>query len=159
MRVSLRESARNYIIRTGYFLLSPRFLTFASMKSLTIAGRLLAVLTIILGGVHEVMTFQPMIADGLKGLSEEWRQTFTYFSLGCGGMLLLSGFLFLMLLGRVERPEFLAAPLVAIGVFATANGLLAVGFMLRNPFAWTGLALGVGLLVVALMIREEHKKR
>lgn len=128
------------------------------MNRQIIIGRILAILTIVIGIVHEVMTFHPMIAEGLQGLDAAWRGTFTYFSLGCGGMVVLCGVLFLMLLGRVERHTFLVAPLVAIGVFASANGVLAVYFMLDNPFAWIVATLGIGLLLVAMAIRAKHQK-
>ncbi len=57
------------------------------MSRLIIIGRTLAILTILIGIVHEVLTFHPMIAEGFTGLEPEWQQTFTYFSLGCGGLL------------------------------------------------------------------------
>jgi len=129
------------------------------MNRIITTGRVLAVLTIVIGGVHEAMTFHPMIAEGFTGLDTAWRQTFTYFSLGCGGMLLLSGVLFLMLLRRAERHAFLAAPLVSIGVFAAVNGVLAVRFMLDNPFAWVVLGLGFGLLLTAMGIRSKHRRQ
>ncbi len=122
-------------------------------------GRILAILTILIGIVHEVMTFHPMIAEGFTGLESVWQQTFTYFSLGCGGLLILCGVLFLMLLGRVERHEFLVAPLVVIGLFALADGILATIFMLSNPFAWVVLALGIGLSLTAMAIRSKHSKQ
>ncbi len=123
------------------------------MKSLITTGKVLAILTIILGIAHEAATFLPVISVGMQGLEPEWSRTFTYFSLGCGGLLILCGVLFLMLLGRVERHEFLVAPLVAIGAFAAVDGVLAVCFMYANPFAWVVLALGVGLLFAAMAIR------
>ncbi len=129
------------------------------MNRLIATGRILAILTILIGIVHEVMTFHPMIAEGFTGLDAAWQQTFTYFSLGCGGLLILCGVLFLMLLGRVERHEFLAAPLVVIGIFALGDGILAVWFMLDNPFGWVVFALGIGLFVVSMLIRSKHKRR
>ncbi len=128
------------------------------MSRLIIIGRTLAILTILIGIVHEVLTFHPMIAEGFTGLEPEWQQTFTYFSLGCGGLLILCGVLFFMLLGRVERHEFLVAPLVVIGLFALADGILATIFMLTNPFAWVVLALGIGLFLIALVIRSKHRQ-
>ncbi len=122
-------------------------------------GRILAILTILIGIVHEVMTFHPMIAEGFTGLESVWQQTFTYFSLGCGGLLILCGVLFLMLLGGVERHEFLVAPLVVIGMFALADGILAAWFMPDNPFGWAVLAFGIGLFTVAMLIRLKHRGR
>ena len=129
------------------------------MNKLITTGRILAILTILIGIVHEVMTFHPMIAEGFTGLEPEWQQTFTYFSLGCGGLLILCGVLFFMLLGRAERHEFLVAPLVVIGMFALADGILAVWFMLDNPFGWVVLAFGIGLFTIAMLIRSKHRKQ
>jgi hypothetical protein len=129
------------------------------MNRLITTGRILAILTILVGIAHEVMTFHSMIAEGFIGLDTAWQQTFTYFSLGCGGLLILCGLLFLMLLGRVERHEFLVAPLVTIGVFAVADGILAVCYMFANPFAWVVLGLGIGLFLIAMSIRSKHRKQ
>jgi hypothetical protein len=129
------------------------------MNRLITTGRVLAILTILVGITHEAMTFHPMIAEGFIGLDAAWQQTFTYFSLGCGGLLILCGLLFLMLLGRVERHEFLVAPLVTIGVFAVADGILAVCYMFANPFAWIVAGLGLGLFAVAMNIRSKHRKQ
>ncbi len=128
------------------------------MNRLINTGRTLAILTILIGIAHEVMTFHPMIAEGFTGLEPAWRHTFTYFSLGCGGLLILCGVLFFMLLGRVERHEFLVAPLVVIGLFALADGILATIFMLDNPFSWVVLALGIGLFLTAMAIRSKHRQ-
>ncbi len=128
------------------------------MNKLITTGRILAILTILIGIVHEVMTFLPMIAEGFTGLEPAWQQTFTYFSLGCGGLLILGGVLFFMLLGRGERHEFLVVPLVVIGLFGLADGILATIFMLANPFAWVVLGLGIGLFLTALAIRSKHRQ-
>ncbi len=128
------------------------------MNRLIIVGKVLAIFIILIGIVHEAMTFHPMIAEGFTGLEPAWRHTFTYFSLGCGGLLILCGLLFFMLLGRVERHEFLVAPLVVIGLFALADGILAAIFMLANPFAWVVLGLGIGLFLTAMAIRSKHRQ-
>ncbi len=129
------------------------------MNRLITTGRILAILTIAIGAIHEAMTFHPMIAEGFTGLEPAWRQTFTYFSLGCGGLLILCGVLFLMLVCKVEGHAFLVNSLVVIGLFAALDGILAAWFMLDNPFAWVVLALGIGLLATAMLIRTEHPKQ
>ncbi len=125
------------------------------MKTLLSTAKVLAILTFVIGIVHEIMTFHPMIADGLKPLTTEWQQTFTYFSLGCGGLAILCGVLFWMLARDVERHIFLTRSLLVIGIFAAANGLLALGYMFTNPFAWIIAALGVGLLLVSIVIHSK----
>ncbi len=107
-----------------------------------------------LGGI----TFLPVISEGFAGLATRWQCAFTYFSLGCGLLTMLCGLLFAMLLGRVERHEFLVAPLVVIGLFALADGILATIFMLDNPFSWVVLALGIGLFLTAMAIRSKHRQ-
>ena len=129
------------------------------MNRLVTTGRVLAILTIATGIAHEVATFLPVISEGFAGLATRWQCAFTYFSLGCGLLTMLCGLLFRMLLGRVERHGFLVPPLVAIGVFAAANGILAACFMFANPLAWVMLALGIGLFVVAVRIRARHRQR
>lgn len=129
------------------------------MNRLITIGRVLAILTIIIGIVHEAMTFHHVITEGFQGLDAVWQRTFTYFSLGCGGLLLICGLLLLMLLRRVGRHAFLTNPLVAIAVFATVNGVLAVWFMPGNPFAWVVSVLGIGLFLTATGIRSKHRRQ
>ncbi len=129
------------------------------MNRLVTTGRVLAILTIATGITQEAATFLPVISGGFTGLAPIWQRTFTYFSLGCGLLTMLCGLLFRMLLGRVERHGFLVPPLVAIGVFAAANGILAACFMFANPIAWVVFAFGIGLFVVAVRIRATHRQR
>jgi VIT1/CCC1 family predicted Fe2+/Mn2+ transporter len=129
------------------------------MNRFITTGRILAMLTVLFGVAHEVATFLPIITEGFQTLNAEWQQAFTYFSIGCGALLILSGMLFLMLLGQVERHEFLVAPLVAIGLFALVDGILATWFMLDNPFSWAVLVFGIGLFVISMLIRAQHRKQ
>ncbi len=47
------------------------------MKRLIGTGRVLAFLTVVVGIVHEAMTFHSMISGGMIGLNTMWRRIFT----------------------------------------------------------------------------------
>ncbi len=122
------------------------------MKRLIIAGRVLAILTIIVGIALEIISYLPV--------SAEWPDTVEQrqLVLSCGYMMLLCGILFLMLLRRVERHAFLLTPMATIGIFTGAYGCFAVSGMLANIGAWAVLSLGLGLFWITIGIRAKHRK-
>lgn len=106
-----------------------------------IFNRIIAILLMLLGIIHDVATFTPLITGGLESVSEVQVKALTYMSLICGASLILSGLLlFLLLPFRAEHKSIKNATNI-IGIFLLAAGILAVVYMPYNPFAWITLIL------------------
>lgn len=107
----------------------------------------LAVGIMCMGLVHIAVTFSPLIADKLALLPNGAQDAFTYFSLMCGALLLLGGWVTYTLSGKGTEYAFVRKPyLFALAVLAI-DGILAVCFMPHNPFAWVVFALTMGLML------------
>lgn len=104
----------------------------------TIIVKTLAVLLMILGLIHDIATFTPLILNGIESTRVN---SMMYMSLMCGTSLIFSGALLLMLLPKVNEEKAFLAPLKLIGIFLAFAGILAVYFMSYNPFAWITLVL------------------
>lgn len=116
--------------------------------------KILSVIIMCIGTIHEVATYTPLIQDGLECLSEDNHKAMMYMSLMCGASLILSGGLLLLLLKKIEIYSFLACPILVISVFVLMNGILSIIFMFENPFAWMVFALGLTITVVSLKLRK-----
>ena len=125
------------------------------MKTKTIinSGKILAIATLILGVIHDVATFTPLIKGELSCLNPANLNAMLYMSLICGTSLILSGILIYMLLKKVKEFVFLTTIILIIAIFLALNGMLAVLFMLDNPFAWITLILNLSLLVISVRLK------
>ena len=125
------------------------------MKTKTIinSGKILAIAILILGVIHDVATFTPLIKGELSCLSPANLNAMLYMSLICGTSLILSGILIYMLLKKVKEFVFLTTIILIIAIFLAINGMLAVLFMLDNPFAWITLILNLSLLVISVRLK------
>src|SRR5574344_1568569 len=63
-----------------------------------IFNRIIAILLMLLGIIHDVATFTPLITGGLESVSEMQVKALTYMSLICGASIILSGLLLFLLL-------------------------------------------------------------
>lgn len=63
-------------------------------------GRRISFAILILGIIHEVATFTPLIQGGLTCLTPHYFNSMTYMSLGCGCLLIMSGLLLFVLLNK-----------------------------------------------------------
>lgn len=124
------------------------------MNMKTIKGqsitKLLAIMIIIMGVVHVIATFSPLIAGKLMPLEDKIQQVFIYFSIVCGAFLFVGGFMTYMLSGNVLEHSFVRKPYAFTILALAVNGVLGVFFMPHNIFAWIILALTVLLLFVNL---------
>lgn len=125
-----------------------------SSKLLSIA-KSLSVAIIILGIIHDIATFTPLIRGGLTSLDAENMNAITYISLICGTALVLSGAILFKLLGKLPEHSFLFSTLNIIGIFLAVNGILAVVYMFNNPFAWMALVLNIGMFAVIQMLKPK----
>lgn len=90
----------------------------------------------LMGVIHNISTFTPLIADKLAPLSERSQQAFTYFSLMCGALLMVGGAITYLLSDKVTEYPFIRKP-YQLGILTlAADGILAAYFMPHNPFAW-----------------------
>lgn len=121
-------------------------------------GKILAILIGVLGVVHNIATFSPLIQDGLKCVEQDVLQAMVYMSLICGTSLILCGILLLVLLEKTKKTPSLTIPLLIIGTFLALNGILSVVCMSDNPFAWAAFVLNLSTFMVTLTIAYNFKK-
>lgn len=122
-------------------------------------GRMLSIAIIILGVIHDVATFTPLIKGGLACLDNGSLKAMIYMSVICGASLILSGFVLLLLLKQVERHVFLTSPVLVIGVFLAVNGIVAVVYMFDNPFAWIALLLNLSMFFITISLKIKLAKK
>ncbi len=124
------------------------------MKKLIRISNYIAISILIMGIIHNIATFTPLIQDGLESLSKSNLHAMIYMSLMCGTSLILSGLLLIILLKKVEQYRFLNSTILLISCFVLVNGIAAVAYMLDNPFAWIILVLGLSMVGVSSRIKK-----
>ena len=100
----------------------------------------------LMGAIHIVATFTPLIADKLALLPDSAQDAFTYFSLMCGALLILGGGVTYTLSGMIREYAFVQKPYMMVLTILNINGILAVCYMQGNPFAWAIFAMVIGLI-------------
>mgnify|MGYP000169569048 FL=1 len=113
------------------------------------ASKILSIMIVCLGVIHELATFTPLVQDGLECLSRSDFNSVIYMSLMCGASLVLSGWLLLLLLPKNVTHTFLAYPILLISIFVLINGIVSVVFMVDNPFAWFVLVSGLLITIIS----------
>ncbi len=113
------------------------------------ASKILSIMIVCLGVIHEIATFTPLVQDGLECLSRSDFNSVIYMSLMCGASLVLSGWLLLLLLPKNVTHTFLAYPILLISIFVLINGIVSVIFMVDNPFAWFVLVSGLLITIIS----------
>lgn len=124
------------------------------MKKLIRISNYIAVSILIMGIIHNIATFTPLIQEGLESLSKSNLHAMTYMSLMCGTSLILSGLLLIILLKKVEQYRFLNSTILLISCFVLLNGITAVAYMFDNLFAWIILVLGISMVGVSFRIKK-----
>ena len=104
-----------------------------------------------MGLVHIVATFTPLISNKLSMLEDSAQGTFVYFSLMCGAFLLVGGLVCFMLADKVSEYPFLRKPYSVLLSSVAIDGILAVCYMPRNPFAWAISVLAVAMAVTGFV--------
>ena len=113
------------------------------------ASKILSIMIVCLGVIHEIATFTSLVQDGLECLSRSDFNSVIYMSLMCGASLVLSGWLLLLLLPKNVTHTFLAYPILLISIFVLINGIVSVVFMVDNPFAWFVLVSGLLITIIS----------
>ncbi|MDO4819761.1 MAG: hypothetical protein Q3994_05230 [Prevotella sp.] len=113
-----------------------------------------AIAVAVMGGVHIVATFTPLISGGLEVLPQARQNAMIYMSLMCGALLIVCGLLVSLLHNRVKEHSFLCLPYRIVLITLVVDGIAAVGFMSHNPFAWA-----VFVLIICLAIVTSYQNR
>ena len=121
---------------------------------LIFTGKTIAIAILLLGIVHDVATFTPLIQSGLEMLNVANLNSVIYMSLICGSSLILSGLLLIMFFNKVLEYSFLKSAILIISVFLAINGILSVIYMFDNPFAWISLLLNMSIFFVAVRLKQ-----
>lgn len=100
----------------------------------------------LMGMVHIVATFTPLISAKLALLPDSTQDAFTYFSLMCGVLLVLGGVVTYTLSEKVIEYAFVRTPYILALAILNIDGILAIRYMSYNPFAWIIFVLAIGLL-------------
>jgi len=125
------------------------------VRKLITVSKFIAIAIIILGIVHDAATFTPFIKKGWQCMDKENLDAAIYMSLVCGTSLIFSGLLLLSLFRKWKQHRFLNYPIMLISFFVFLNGILALVFMLYNPFAWIAFVLGTAMLVMTLILKKK----
>ncbi len=116
------------------------------------AYTILAFSVIILGVIHDIATFTPLIREGIKSLSKDNFDAVIFMSLGTGTSFILAG----LLLFTVSDIKLSFTKLVLpVNVFLLFLGLLAPIQMPDNPFAWLSCAVMVLLFLVSFAMKRK----
>ncbi|NLX73468.1 MAG: hypothetical protein GXY94_09225 [Bacteroidales bacterium] len=118
-------------------------------------GKAFAIAVLILGIIHDIATFTPLIKTGLECLSPADLNAIIYMSLMCGTSFIISGIVLILLLRKLEQIRFLTSIIMAIGIFLALAGILSIVFMFDNPFAWASLLLNVSVLLIATALKKQ----
>lgn len=114
----------------------------------------LAVAIAVMGVVHIIATFTPLIDEGLENLTQAKHNAMTYMSLMCGTLLIVCGLLVFTFHSIVMEHSFLKTPYRIIVLALTANAITAVAYMPHNPFAWIVFVLIASLVGLALFCNK-----
>src|SRR5512147_2249770 len=99
-------------------------------------GKLVALAIAILGMIHNIATFTPIIKGSLLCLPESEMKFMLYANLMCGSFFIISGIVLFVLLKRLEEYPFLINPIFFIVAFLLLSGILLLAFsdnILDNP--------------------------
>ncbi|MFW5851257.1 MAG: hypothetical protein ACOCWB_03445 [Bacteroidota bacterium] len=114
-------------------------------------GKVVAIAILILGVIHDIATFTPIIQGGLLCLASIDFNAIIYISLICGTSLILCGLLLIILFNKVEQYSFLFFPILVIGIFLMINGIIAVVYVPFNPPSW--IVLFLSLIMFGIIIK------
>lgn len=116
-------------------------------------GKIFTIAILILGIIHDIATFTPLIKGGLACLNPGDLNAMIYMSLICGTSFILSGLILVLLLKKVEQFVFLSSPILLIGVFLAISGILSIVYMFDNPFAWIALLLNLSMFIITIGLK------
>lgn len=128
-------------------------------NKIILIGKLNAIAILVLGIIHDIATYTPLIRGGILCLHPDTQNALLYMSLICGASFILSGILLLMLLKMIEQNAYLNSIILVIGVFLMLSGILSVIYMFNNPFAWIALFLNLTMFIITIRLKMTFRKQ
>ena len=125
-------------------------------------GKSIAIAITILGLIHNVATFSPVIKGALSCLPSNELNSMLYMSLMCGSALIISGFILRILLNKLLNYPFLITPIMILGIFLGFNGICIIIFMgnlFVNPFALIGILLNLSMFLITIALAINLKRK
>ncbi|RPH33721.1 MAG: hypothetical protein EHM93_03545 [Bacteroidales bacterium] len=122
-------------------------------------GRIIALLILVLGVIHDIATYTPLVQGGLSCLTPPNLRAMLYMSLVCGTSLILSGLIIYLQLKRIQEYPVVIDSTLLIGAFLALTGVFSVIYMFDNPFAWLALILNVLMFGIIYTISNHIKKQ
>jgi len=122
-------------------------------------GKILAIAILILGFIHDIATFTPLIKGGLVCLNPDDLNAMIYMSLICGTSFILSGSVLRLLLRKVEQYAFLTSTILVVGIFLALSGVLSIVYMFDNPFAWIALLMNLSMFIITIGLKINLDKK
>lgn len=114
----------------------------------------------LMGIVHIVATYTPLIVGKLALLPEGVSDAFTYFSLMCGALLILGGGVTYTLSSKIAEYPFVQKTYMLALAIMNVDGILAVCYMRHNPCAWIIFTLTMGLMFASVTsVRDPDLKK
>ena len=111
--------------------------------------KILSFAVIILGIIHDIATFSPLIRQGLSTLSKDDFNAVIFMSLGTGTSFILSGLLLYTVHNIKIAFERLVLP---VNMFLLFMGISAAIMMPDNPFAWISFVVMILLFTISLFM-------
>jgi hypothetical protein len=115
--------------------------------------KILSFTIIILGIIHDVATFTPLVRGGLATLSRADFHAVIFMSLGTGTSFILAGLLLFTVYNIKTAFDRLVLP---VNIFLSFMGIMAVVMMPSNPFAWISFIVMILLFTVSLVIWKKE---
>lgn len=125
------------------------------IKRWTILGKWTATGILIMGVIHNIATFTPLIQESLVSLSPDTANVFISFSLATGTSLIFCGILLISLLNKLKRYPFMITPVLITGSFLLIFGILSFCYIPNNPFTWIVATLCIVMFGVTLRLRSK----
>ncbi|MCQ2350933.1 MAG: hypothetical protein MJ003_03065 [Paludibacteraceae bacterium] len=105
---------------------------------------IVSIAIVVMGVVHIIATFTPLISKGLDVLPQARQNAMIYMSLMCGLLLIVLGGYVLWAKSKIAEFPKLKSTIQVASMILLIDGILAVTLMFHNPFAWA-----IGLLCAA----------
>lgn len=117
------------------------------------AGKMMAYVLMMFGVLQCAATFTPYVREDLPAMSHQIHLSLLFYSLMSGAIMLFCGILLVVMFGKVAGTPAMGTPVLMVGTFVFIYGILATGFMYRNPFAWMMAILGLAIFVDTLCLK------
>jgi hypothetical protein len=131
------------------------------MKTIKI-GKTIAIAIAVLGGIHNIATFTPIIKGTLSCLPTGILKFVLYANIMCGSFFIITGIMMFMLFNKYENNSFLIKPISILTCFLLISGILLIIFsenIFDNPFAVISVLLDIAVfgINISLLTGKKHQ--